>query len=704
MPTSPEKKPFSGKFANLPSPPAILIELIDSCNDPEVSVSKLADIIRKDASVSSKVISAANSPFYRQWQEISDLQRLLVVLGMRNVRTIAINSAVKQFFGQLGKQMGRTVDRIWYHSLVCAYCARALAELTTYTSPEEAYLAGLLHRLGQLALLQAYPDAYQKILDEHLSDDALSMAEREIAGFSSPEVAAELIDRWELRSFLSDAVLYQHEPAEQLLDGSHLVKLVNLASHLTRFEKTPDNETLERADLLLGLNQSIVEKLLNESQEKSNTAARSLGIALPSEKSDPKAQSHQEALGERIKQAALFGNNLDSAPEKSDLPMTLQQIQSDLDLLFGLKQSCFLLHNDDSGKLQPFDPRLTDDNLLEGIEFSTEADRSLAAKAFNSQQTLHSFDASADEPFPVGDRQLARYVRSDDLLYLPLTSQQQRIGVIAIGLTESVWHALEEQESLLQLFAKEAAQTLIRQRDMADSQQQVIEEERAAFHLEARKVVHEANNPLGIINNYLHILGMKLGEGHEAQEEIDIIKEEIDRVGKIILRMRDIPEGLEQQERTVDINQLISDLDKLFQSSLFPSNNISSTLDLDGKIPAIRTQRSHMKQILTNLVKNAVEAMEQGGNLIITTRDNAYLNGKAFVEIQIVDDGPGIPKEIMQQLFTPVTSTKDSSHSGLGLAIVKNLIDELSGHISCTSNPGQGTRFQLYLPRTGSAT
>jgi len=176
---------------------------------------------------------------------------------------------------------------------------------------------------------------------------------------------------------------------------------------------------------------------------------------------------------------------------------------------------------------------------------------------------------------------------------------------------------------------------------------------------------------------------------------------EIDRVGKIILRIRDIPTDVEQQQRIVDINQLIGDLDKLFQSSLFPSRNITSMLDLDRSMRRLRTQRSHIKQILTNLVKNAVEAMEEGGNVTITTRNNAFLNGKAHIEIQVTDDGPGISTGIMQQLFTPVTSTKDSTHSGLGLAIVKNLMDELSGQISCTSNAGQGTRFQLYLPRVG---
>lgn len=700
MPNPPEKKPFSGRFANLPTPPAILIELIDSCNDPQVSISQLADIIRKDAAISSKVIAAANSPFYRQWQEISDLQRLLVVLGMKSVRTIAINSAVQQFFSQLGKQVGRAVDRIWYHSLVGAYCARSLAELTAYPSPEEAYLAGLLHRLGQLALLQTFPEAYRTILDQGLTGEALTRAERDNTGHTSPEVAAQLIDSWALRSFLSDAVLYQFAAAVTVLDGSHLVKLVNLSSHLTQFEGEPDSQALERADLLFGLNQPIIEKLLRESLEQAGSTASSLGIAPPAQKSDQSAQQHQDALGERVRQAALFGGGMESVPEKSDLPMTLQQIQRDLDLLFGLRHTCFLLHDSDQRVLQPVDPLMTDDSLLEGITLSLESERSLAAKAFLGQLTCHTFDAASAEALSVGDRQLARYVKCDNLLYLPLTSQQQ-LGLIAVGLSQALWHSLEEQQPLLQLFAREAAQTLLRQRESEQLQQQAIDEDRAAFHLEARKIVHEANNPLGIINNYLHILGMKLGEDHPVQGELDIIKEEIDRVGKIILRIRDIPEGLEQQEKRVDINQLIIDLDKLFQSSLFASHNISSTLDLDKSIPAIRTQRSHLKQILTNLVKNAVEAMDQGGSLSIDTRNNAYLNGKAHIEIQIIDDGPGMPSEIMQQIFTPVTSTKDSSHSGLGLAIVKNLMDELSGHISFTSSAGQGTRFQLYLPRTG---
>ncbi|MCU7871241.1 MAG: HDOD domain-containing protein [Candidatus Thiodiazotropha sp. (ex Lucinoma borealis)] len=701
MPNHSEQKPFIGRFSNLPSPPAILIELIDSCNNPDVSFAQLAETIRKDAGVSSQVITAANSPFYRQWKEISDLQRLLVVLGIRSVRTIAINSAVQQFFAKLSKQTGRVLDKIWYQSLMCAETARSLAELSTYPNPEEAYLAGLLHRLGQLALLQAFPDDYKAILDKGLEGEALVAAEKEMLDFTSPQVGSQMIDSWELQSFLSDAVLYQYEPADTILDSSHLVKLINLASQLSASDVKPGNEALERADLLFGLNQAIIEERLQEAQEKAAKAAQSLGIALPSQKSDQHAQRHQDALAERVKQAALFGGGLEPMPEKPDMIATMQQIQRDLDLLFGIKQICFLLQEQDGTALHPVSPTTTKSNLLDGITLSTASDRSLAASAFNQKKVLFSQDEENQALVTVVDHQLARFLKSDGILYLPLSSQQSTQGLIVVGMSQHQWQSLSSQHPLLTLFAREAAEMLQRQHNMLTSQQQMIDEERAAFHLEARKVVHEVNNPLGIINNYLHILGMKLGEDHQVREELDIIKEEISRVGKIILRVRDIPDELEQQVNSVDINQLIQDLNKLFQSSLFTTHNIVTELDLDSNIPQLGTRRGHLKQILTNLIKNAVEAMPEGGKLSIASRDNAYLNGKAHIEIQITDNGPGIDREIMDQLFFPGKTTKDSSHSGLGLAIVKNLIDELSGSINCTSNTESGTRFQLFLPRVG---
>ncbi|ODB91908.1 hypothetical protein A3196_20040 [Candidatus Thiodiazotropha endoloripes] len=705
MTTQNQDKMIDEKFYDLPSPPAILIQLIDSCNDPNVSFESLSAIIQQDAAITSQVMAAANSPFYRQWNEFTSLHHMLVVLGINSVRTIAINSAVQQYFSKLSDTIGQSLDLIWSRSLFCAFVCRSLADLTAYKTPEEAYLAGLLHRLGQLALLQKDAQGYQKLVDASSEIEKQLKQELKQYGVSYPMIGSQMIDQWQLHSFLADALRYQYEPADRILDSAPLVKLVNLGCQLALGETKPEEAVLAQADNLFGLNQSVIEKLTTDSFKQATESAGSLGIPFLKVELDDddeaNSAAHKIALAERVEQAALFGGSLTPPPDKADRHTTLQQIHRDLELLFGLKRACFLLKADEQALLLPYSPASRGrQQQLEELSFGTETDRSLAALAFNKQIRITTDDETHQANLTVADQQLMGFIDSEALCYLPLTAQQQKLGILAIGLERDQFPLFETQLPMLHLFTRQACETLLRQQETRKSQQQLLEDERAAFHLEARKVVHEANNPLGIINNYLHILGMKLGENHEAQEELDIIKDEINRVGKILLRMRDIPEELEQQEKGLDINTLINDLHKLFQSSLFATHNINTEVDLDPDIPLITSRRGHIKQILTNLIKNAVEAMPEGGKLSIATRDNAYLNGKAHIEIQVVDSGPGIDAEIMDQLFLPGKSTKDNSHSGLGLAIIKSLMDELSGVVNCTSNSSSGTRFQLFLPRS----
>jgi signal transduction histidine kinase len=96
--------------------------------------------------------------------------------------------------------------------------------------------------------------------------------------------------------------------------------------------------------------------------------------------------------------------------------------------------------------------------------------------------------------------------------------------------------------------------------------------------------------------------------------------------------------------------------------------------------------------------------MTNGGRITVGTKGQVNVDGRPFVELTIRDSGPGIPSSIMPNLFSPVASTKGKGHSGLGLTIVKNLVTELSGTISCSSNGEQGTEFRILLPlsRKGS--
>ena len=214
------------------------------------------------------------------------------------------------------------------------------------------------------------------------------------------------------------------------------------------------------------------------------------------------------------------------------------------------------------------------------------------------------------------------------------------------------------------------------------------------------KIVHEVKNPLTIIKNYLYILANKL-EDHPATEEINFIKREMARVEVILSRTKRNDQVAEVQKCT-DINQLLQELDSFFSNSLYQEHGVNTKLTLDSGIPPLRYPEHKLKQVFINLIKNAAEALPKAGEINITTRDNCFRDGCRLISISIQDNGPGIPEQVLQNLFKPVTSTK-TGHSGLGLSIVAELIAGMSGTISCYSS-NKGTEFNILLPRIGEET
>ncbi|MDO9190353.1 MAG: ATP-binding protein, partial [Sulfurimicrobium sp.] len=132
--------------------------------------------------------------------------------------------------------------------------------------------------------------------------------------------------------------------------------------------------------------------------------------------------------------------------------------------------------------------------------------------------------------------------------------------------------------------------------------------------------------------------------------------------------------------------------------ALFAQHQVTVQTQFDPALPSIVTDRDKLIQILINLMKNAVEAMQNGGTLLISTHGGIERSGRGYIEIALKDDGPGIPAEVMKNLFKPVATSKGAGHAGLGLSIVNSTVDELDGKIFCQSNEISGTVFQILLP------
>ncbi|MDP1534630.1 MAG: ATP-binding protein, partial [Rubrivivax sp.] len=181
--------------------------------------------------------------------------------------------------------------------------------------------------------------------------------------------------------------------------------------------------------------------------------------------------------------------------------------------------------------------------------------------------------------------------------------------------------------------------------------------------------------------------------------DLGIIADEIERVARIvrgITASEEIGPPAVATLELVSVNSVVSELVRMALGTLFTPNKVNVQIDLNPDVPPMPLQKDPLKQVLFNLAKNAVEAMQGGGHLKFSTR-LATLDGQQYVEIEVADTGPGLPATVTSHLFEPVISEKGGDHAGLGLTISRGLVERMNGQLSCTSTP-QGTHFLIRLP------
>lgn len=743
MQQSPLNQSLHIELDKIPSMPYVLLQLLEVIRDPDVSFTEITEVIQTDPALTARVMSVANSAAYYQWDQNKDFNRLLVTLGLKTVKTIAVNSAVQQFFSQFNVDNEGMLARFWQTSLTTASIARALAHLTDYHHEDEAYIAGLLHKLGELVCLMHNADEYiQKINAVQAAslyelEAQRSRIEQDFVGASIPEIGAWIINDFDKDSMLSDAILYQRESAEQIIGTPHLVQVVNLAHKLAILSEPAAAESqsstfvLENKDSIFeevfrvfGLNQPLLEEMLARSHAEFLDTSKKMGIKISAENYvELDNEQIQLALADNVRTIALSsslqeinGYRLERRPEKE----LIEQIMQNLKVLFDLSNCLFLAYDDETLQLKGRYGTNRQSRLLTHFNISLDASVTLPVQAMLKCIPVSSQDASQEkvehEKKSVLDRQLLRLMDAEEMLCIPLfdmLNNNKKYGVLAAGISSIRLQAIRREKGLLYEFSKAASDVISQDRLMAEQLQTAVEEEKSLQSLQIRKLVHEANNPLGVIRNYLQILSLKLADSQDSklQGQLEILMEEVERVGNIVLRIRETPQKTEADNNKVDINKLINQLILIFKESLFLKSGIAAHLNMDASIPLIKSNANSLKQILTNLLKNSTEAMPDGGEINISTRDQVNFNGEQFIELRISDNGPGIPKEILKNLFKPVTSTKSGEHSGLGLSIIKNLVNDLGGTIGgsnryslqssseTTKQESKGAEFIILLPR-----
>ncbi len=689
----------SRTLEKLPSPPQVLVSLLGAVTDSRIGLRDLAETIRRDTATTTRLLSIANSGYYPRSHGCSSVEDALKLLGMDTVKTLVVTAAIRQYFSQFDIGYDRLVQRFWLRSLIGAHIAHALGSLTRYHSPPEAYLTGLLTDAGQLYLLSENHESYAALLTQYgLDDQQLLDAEKKTLSTTHCEVGAAVLEQWQMDNFMSEAVRFHHEPTEKIRDGHHLVKIINLSSDLSQLCK-PSEHTLEKAYQLFGLNESLTLEMRARIGRDVRGIAEQMGIRINADEESAAPDQARERLGETLEQITQldsFRTQLSASAGKG-VDALLAAISKTLLIGLGIDRPIVFLENRAQGTLEGF--TLTGGQLRSEFNISLDLKESVVVQCLQQQKLLSSAAGAADaDTLSLADRQLLRYCREATLLCLPFQSEggqdEKGRGVLVTGASEALLAQHERKQTFFQALVDDMAPLLASLlRQDASGAPDVTTSGYTTSQI--RETLHEVSNPLSIINNYLDMLRLKLQDDNEAQDDITVLREEIDRVGNLLMRLRYPTEKGSEQD--TDINNLIRDLTTVIDRSMCQARGIKVELTLDPTMPAQQLDAAALKQILTNLLKNAIEALPEGGELRVGSRARINSNGRNYREISIQDNGPGIPDATLDTLFRSAHSNKGQSHSGLGLKIVKQLVDKMDGQIQCSTDSA-GTRFSILLP------
>lgn len=291
---------------------------------------------------------------------------------------------------------------------------------------------------------------------------------------------------------------------------------------------------------------------------------------------------------------------------------------------------------------------------------------------------------------------------------VPLKFKGEVIGTLMVIDDRTDWVFGPEHIKLLEMLAPQVT-VWIRNARLYQELQERIEAQRmaenrlirsarlAAVGEMAAGVAHELNNPLTTVTGFVELVLEELPPDSPHRPDLELVLRESQRARGVVRRLLDFSRPPENRKVRTDMNELINDTLSLVRH-LLRVGGVDLRLNLAEGLPWASVDPAQMKQVLLNLVHNAIQAMPDGGKLKIRT-GRARHEGRDWLTVCIRDSGEGISSDNLQRIFEPFFSTRPAgSGTGLGLSVSYGIITEHGGFIEVDSKVGQGSCFTIYLP------
>ena len=585
--------------------------------------------------------------------------------------------------------------RYWAHSLLTAEIARELSSRCGGSDPDEAYLAGLLHDVA-LPLL-APVSQYTALLSEGMGEHRFSQRETADFGISHAEVGADLLPE-ACAGDLADALRFHHADTTLFGDAPELLRVVRAAEELAGGGM---GDAIQRAALAHALT-GLPMEALNDAWQAARSRANSLLGALQLVEAqapvgdlycpqfEPAVPPEHDAPSlAGLVRTGLFAQMLEPGTGKDiwrsyrlaaslllDLPMPTVLLPVQGQNGFALMEA--------SGEPGPSQIDLSQPGL-DGIR------QQLA-------QGLPWYCESAGQTsvLPVSFQRLLRPARDQACIMLPVLCDGglealalHRVPAIAVA---GLRPRIQELTGLTAATARALRAQRAHDRDLGELRRSMVDQ----YAAHSKQLRADLHTPLGLLRHQVKSMRLKTGADSLFDSELSVFSDQIARIDTVLHQFEARPPDISSVAQWTDINQLMEQIVSEVGERTLQPRSITTELRLDPALPPLHLPLAVVRDIVTSLLTAGAEQTGSGGRIVLSSADGLNWNGNQFAEIRIRDFGRGMDAARVAALFEP-----QPGEIGVRNALVQALAQAraLGGVLSCKSAIGQGTVFQLLLPR-----
>jgi len=743
---------------SLPTLPVVATRLLSLTADEKAEAREVIGLVSSDQALTAKVLSMVRTAS-RAVRDVTTVDKAVLLLGFDEVRNAVLSIKVIEMFEPPQKR--KTVDKaqsskprfaamidgedaddaplskptfnhteFWLHCLAVAVAAERIAAAhpgDKTLRPSEAFVCGLLHDIGKLALERILPKSYERVIElVELNQSNIAEFERRVVGMDHHTAGKRLAEQWQLPHVIQDCIWLHGQPWDTVPQVEHrrMIGLITLADLMARslhigysgnFNLRTNAHTLAQQ---LGLIPEKVDEAVRDLHELVGVRAKALGLQdAPSQTSFLKAiQQANDMLGKlngsltrrsqlvaRQQQVLeAIGQFHSSAVPGRSAEEVLTCVMTSASTVLGQGYFGVLYQSSQTPQWQ------LNSYTGEGHASSQHAiDPPPGAPDLRALDANHPAMLNQMGILPwladyLGDKVDVRQVR---LLPLgcgwgtaavmihdrPVLPSWQLLGAltntwgaaIAAAMQHDGARRLGEQLADANVALAEAQDRLLRSESMARLGEM------------AAGAAHEMNNPLAVISGRSQLLAQSLAAGSPDQRTAQTIVEQAHRLSDLITSLRLYADPPKADRRAVDIAALLDDAVKRVNKQV--SKNMHSPINLQMRkdVPVVQVDADQLRQIVCDLLLNALQAVPKTGVHVSGRIDSAR---KSLV-IQIADDGHGMDEHTLAHAMDPFFSNRPAGRSvGMGLPRAQQYAAAHGGRIELRSTQGEGTLATVILP------